>query len=87
MSQVDVKREYSAGESVPDPGIYRVVHYQHRMPHLVTFSPETTVFPDCNYCGSRVCFEPMFPVTGNHPAAKAKEFAPPFAEDYDFKKK
>jgi hypothetical protein len=38
-------------------GIYRVHHYQHRLPHLVTVS--LSHFPECKTCHDRVRFEPV----------------------------
>lgn len=46
---------YRPGEKVPEPGIYRVVHYRHRLPHEVTIS-EPRDFPACRVCGDGVRF-------------------------------
>ena len=47
---------FRAGEAVQVKGLYRVMHYAHRLPH------ETAIlalkkFPHCNQCGDRVRFE------------------------------
>lgn len=47
---------FRAGQSVEIKGIYRVIHYAHRLPH------ETAVlalkkFPSCKHCGDRVRFQ------------------------------
>lgn len=47
---------FRAGEAVQVKGLYRVIHYAHRLPH------ETAIlalkkFPHCNQCGDRVRFE------------------------------
>ncbi len=83
ISPDQVKRSYAPGEPVPDAGIYRVVHYQHRMPHLVTLTAEAKFFPDCRRCNDKVSFEPMFVVTGEHTSASPKEFAPLYSRDPD----
>ena len=49
------KKSYQAGDNVPITGLYRVSHYQHRMPHDVVIK-QGTVFPACNKCGTRVTF-------------------------------
>ena len=47
---------YKPGDIVPASGIYRVVHYAHRLPH------ETAIlvlkkFPRCNQCGDGVRYQ------------------------------
>ncbi len=84
MLNSEVKRSYYPGEPVPDAGVYRVVHYRHRMPHLVTM-PKTPFFPYCRICRDKVCFEPMFEVTGFHPASKPRSWAPAIEEDLDLR--
>jgi hypothetical protein len=47
---------FRAGDSVKIKGIYRVVHYAHRLPH------ETAIlvlkrFPKCNQCGDAVRYQ------------------------------
>jgi hypothetical protein len=46
---------YRVSESAPHTGIYRVFHYQHRLPHNVVMK-EGQRFPPCNKCGVRVSF-------------------------------
>ncbi len=80
----EVKRQYEPGERIPDDGVYRVIHYRHRMPHLVTITRDMVTFPYCRTCEQKVCFEPMFPVTGQHTVTGPKSYAPAVALDYDF---
>lgn len=47
---------YHTGDMVPDSGIYRVVHSQHRLPHAVTICKGET-FPRCAKCADLVLFE------------------------------
>ena len=81
----EVKRSYFPGEPLPDPGIYRVVHYAHRMPHLVTIAKQVGLFPYCRSCEHRVCYEPMFEVTGIHPESHPNEWAPAIGDDFDLR--
>lgn len=46
------------GAFAPRSGVYRVHHYAHRMPHLVTITAGT-VLPECRRCGDKVRFAPM----------------------------
>ena len=46
---------YRPGQKAPRTGLYRVVHYQHRLPHDVVIK-QGEVFPSCNRCGQRVTF-------------------------------
>ena len=46
------------GEIAPRSGVYRVHHYAHRMPHLVTVTVGT-ILPECKRCGDKVRFAPM----------------------------
>jgi hypothetical protein len=41
------------GEFCRTSGVYKVVHYQHRLPHHVTVR-ETESFPVCRKCHSKV---------------------------------
>ncbi|HLJ87146.1 MAG TPA: hypothetical protein VKZ53_10005 [Candidatus Angelobacter sp.] len=50
------ERTYHPGEQVPQTGLYRVFHYQHRMPHDVLIDQGRS-FPTCDKCGSRVAFQ------------------------------
>ncbi len=49
-----------AGEPAPADGLYRVSHYQHRLPHLVSVIGGT-LLPLCNKCGGHVRFELIGP--------------------------
>lgn len=46
------------GAIAPRSGVYRVYHYAHRMPHLVTIT-KGMIFPKCKRCGDKVSFLPM----------------------------
>ena len=49
-------RSFAAGDTVPESGVYRAVHRQHRPPHtLVALKGE--LFPACRTCGAKVSFE------------------------------
>jgi hypothetical protein len=47
---------YKSSETIPESGIYRVVHAQHRLPHEVTLI-EGQIFPPCAKCRDEVRFE------------------------------
>ncbi len=47
---------YSTGQTVPESGIYRVVHAEHRLPHEVTLL-RGEEFPRCCKCSGSVSFE------------------------------
>ncbi len=51
-----MSKSLTAGETAPADGIYRVTHYQHRMPHPVSIR-KGTVLPPCLKCGGHVTFE------------------------------
>ena len=44
------------GEKAPQSGIYKVLHYQHRMYHEVTILSGQSL-PTCRRCGSEVRFQ------------------------------
>ncbi len=49
-------RSLTAGDTVPESGVYRAIHRGHRAPHpLVALKGES--FPACRSCGPRVRFE------------------------------
>ena len=48
----------AAGTQAPHSGIYRVYHYQHRLPHSVIVL-QGDLLPACHYCGDRVKFEEL----------------------------
>ena len=50
------KTQHKAGEKVPKPGIYKVLHQHHRRPHEVSFRADET-FAICAQCGKHVRFE------------------------------
>ncbi len=47
---------FRTGQKVPESGIYRVVHAEHRLPHEVTLIKDTE-FPRCSKCKEHVTFE------------------------------
>lgn len=47
---------YKSAETIPESGIYRVIHAQHRLPHEVTLIAGQT-FPPCAKCRDEVRFE------------------------------
>ena len=51
-----VDRTFKTGQLIPASGIYRIVHRQHRLPHIVTLLKNET-FPRCIKCGNLVEFE------------------------------
>jgi hypothetical protein len=56
--RVDSSSRFVPGAVAPRSGVYRVHHYAHRMPHLVTLT-SGTVLPECKRCGDKVRFAPM----------------------------
>lgn len=55
------ERVYKSGEPVPESGIYRVLHYRHRLPHEVTIL-DLERFPQCQSCGDQVRFVLLQPM-------------------------
>ena len=55
---VESSSRFVPGVTAPRSGVYRVHHYAHRMPHLVTVIKGMT-FPECKRCGDKVRFVPM----------------------------
>jgi hypothetical protein len=47
---------YKSSETIPESGIYRVIHAQHRLPHEVTLIAGQ-VFPPCAKCHEEVRFQ------------------------------
>jgi hypothetical protein len=47
---------FNTGQSVPQSGIYRVIHAGHRLPHEVTLLAGE-IFPRCSKCNNAVQFE------------------------------
>ena len=50
------KKFFTTGQHIPESGIYRVKHDQHRVPNEVTLLKGQD-FPRCGKCGDRVLFE------------------------------
>ncbi len=46
---------YKPGDTVPESGIYQVMHYQHRLYHEATLVRGSR-FPECLQCQERVRF-------------------------------
>jgi len=67
---MSAEKIYKSGEQVPRTGLYRISHYQHRMPHEAVLR-QGDVFPACNKCGERVTF-------------KLSSKAESLADDHDF---
>jgi hypothetical protein len=49
-------QKFNTDETVPESGIYRVMHAGHRLPHEVTLL-SGQVFPRCSKCKDQVQFE------------------------------
>ncbi len=62
---------FKPGEKAPQSGIYKVLHYQHRLYHEVTILAGQEL-PACRRCGKDVRFQLVSPAT-------------PVDEDADFK--
>jgi hypothetical protein len=54
-SHHDMKR-YCTGDTVPETGIYRVIHNLHRLPHEAVLAKDEK-FPRCAKCSNEVLFE------------------------------
>jgi hypothetical protein len=67
---VDSSSRLVPGAIVSRSGVYKVHHYAHRIPHLVTITAGTAL-PECKRCGDKVRFVPMIA-------------AEPIATDVDF---
>jgi hypothetical protein len=52
----------TTGEIVPQSGVYRVIHVEHRLPHEVMLL-RSNPFPPCAQCGSKVVFKLLRAVT------------------------
>lgn len=53
------RNAFKPGDTVPEPALYWVHHYQHRLAHVSRV--KLPVFPECAQCGSRVRFEVAIP--------------------------
>ena len=56
------KIRYQTGLTIPNSGIYRVIHKQHRLPHEVTLLADEK-FPTCCKCEAKVEFELLMGVS------------------------
>jgi hypothetical protein len=56
LSMPKAKTQFSCGDKIPESGIYRVVHRDHRLPHEVTLLRDQ-IFPKCTKCEQSVYFE------------------------------
>lgn len=52
--------QLKTGTLIPETGIYKVIHSQHRLPHEVILF-ENEQFPRCSKCGEQVAFELVYP--------------------------
>jgi hypothetical protein len=50
------EKQFQCGDKIPESGIYRVVHRNHRLPHEVTLLRDQ-LFPRCAKCEDSVYFE------------------------------
>jgi len=50
------RKFYKPGQVVPQAGIYKVMHAEHRLPHKASFKARDK-FPECSKCASQVRFE------------------------------
>lgn len=55
-SMPKAKTQFRCGDKIPESGIYRVVHRDHRLPHEVTLLRDQ-LFPKCTRCEHSVYFE------------------------------
>lgn len=51
------------GDAIPESGLYRVHHFEHRSPHEVTLL-RNELFPRCAKCGDAVYFQLVRAVPG-----------------------
>jgi hypothetical protein len=54
------QNDLQTGRSVPDSGIYRVLHPQHTLPQEVTLLKDQ-FFPRCSRCSNAIYFELVRP--------------------------
>lgn len=62
---------FHAGQSIPETGLYRVFHAEHRLSHEVILL-QGEIFPRCSVCGNDVHFE-------------QRQATPEIAKDPDFR--
>lgn len=60
MSAFDAAPFFRPQEPVPESGVYRVFHGDHRLAHEVTLLRGET-FPRCRTCGDTVHFQLLLP--------------------------
>lgn len=63
MKNVSKNAEYRPGDRVPNSGIYRIEHVDHRMMHHATLTARDR-FPRCKKCGDAVRFIAVRAVQG-----------------------
>ena len=56
------RKSFKTGQVVPQNGVYRVTHSEHRLPHQVTLL-RAAFFPPCSKCGFDVRFKLLRGVT------------------------
>jgi len=56
MASDSSKTIYKPGQTVPQSGIYKVSHAEHRLPHRASFKAQEQ-FPPCTHCTDQVRFE------------------------------
>ena len=56
MDSDSSRKLYKPGQVVPQAGIYRVMHAEHRLPHKAAFKARDK-FPQCKKCTGQVRFE------------------------------
>jgi len=66
-------QKLKAGEQAPADGLYRVTHYQHRLPHLVSVLVGT-ILPQCQRCGDHVYFELIGSKDGDEELSMDRDF-------------
>jgi len=52
-------RRFKTEDEIPQSGIYRVIHAEHRLPHEVTLL-QGEKFPRCAKCNSAVEFQTVY---------------------------
>jgi hypothetical protein len=74
------RTRYQTGATVPETGIYLVVHSAHRLPHeVVVFQGHR--FPKCQKCGDAVLFELLHPAADLFRHSKKFVYELPELED------
>jgi hypothetical protein len=75
---------YKSGDNIPETGVYKVLHAQHRLPHQVTLV-EGQTFPPCARCHDEVRFELLrvLPELARERRGSVSLYALPVLEDGD----